>query len=99
MSRLLLASDTHRMRIASFLLFAFIPCLTFADNPHWIWHDNHGKPIQTNEVRFFRKTFQAAGKITKVHLSVAADDEAVVYIYGRKGALPSRYAIPGQNEI
>src|SRR5262249_27205853 len=73
--------------------------LAFAENPHWIWNDNHGKAIQTNEVRYFRKTFQASGKFSKVQLSVAADDEAVVYINGRKVASPSGYENPVQKDI
>jgi len=87
------------MRTACLLLLAFVPCLALAENPHWIWNDNHGKAIQTNEVRYFRKTFQASGKITKVNLSVAADDEAIVYINGKKVATPKGYETPIQKEV
>src|SRR5262245_3530647 len=98
MSHLLFASDTHRMRIAFFVL-VFAPWLALADNPRWIWNDDRGKAIQTNEVRFFRKTFQATGRITKVQLSVAADDEAVVYLNGKKVASPSGYETPVQKDV
>jgi putative heme-binding domain-containing protein len=87
------------MRKFCLLLLALWPVFASAENPHWIWNDNHGKPIQTNEVRYFRKTFQAAGKITRVELSVAADDEAVVYINGTKVASPSGYETPVQKEV
>src|SRR5215469_3049131 len=87
------------MRTVRLLLFAVIPTLSFADNPHWIWHDNHGKAIQTDEVRYFRKTFQTGGKMTKVQLSVAADDEAIVYVNGKKVASPAGYETPVQKDI
>src|SRR5438067_2465974 len=64
----------------------FGPLLATAENPHWIWHDNKGVAIQTNEVRYFRKTFVLDHKPTKAPLSVAADDEAVVYINGKQVA-------------
>src|SRR6266850_4388661 len=101
MQRLLLASDTHHMRIASFAVLGcfFAPLVASAENPHWIWHDNHGKAIQTNEVRYFRKTFQAPAKFTKAHLNVAADDEATVYINGRVVAAPSGYETPVRKDI
>src|ERR1051326_7904607 len=91
--------NTHCMRNFCFFFLALCPLVASAENPHWIWHDNHGKAIQTNEVRYFRKTFKAAGRITKVQLSVAADDEAVVYLNGTKIASPSGYQTPVQKEI
>src|SRR5213082_3539401 len=73
----------------------FLPTLAArAENPHWIWHDNHGTPIQTNEVRFFRKTFFATNVPSKVFLRVVADDEAVVYLNGKEVAHPKDYAKP-----
>src|SRR2546426_7765827 len=59
----------------------FLPAVfSRADNPHWIWYDNKGAAIQSNEVCFLRKTFRLESKPTKAILSVAADDEATVYL-------------------
>jgi len=75
------------------------PWLAQAENPHWIWHDNHGAAIQTNEVRFFRKTFRAAGKPTKALLSVAGDDEAIVYINGKEVATSKGHDKPAYQDV
>ena len=70
-----------------------------AENPQWIWHDNHGKAIQTNEVRYFRKTFEAKGKFNKVLLSAAADDEASIYINGKEVAHPKEFSKPVYEDV
>jgi len=70
-----------------------------AENPHWIWHDNHGAAIQTNEVRYFRKTFEYNGRLTKASLSVAADDEATVYINGKEVAHPKTWEKATYQEV
>src|SRR5689334_4650332 len=55
-----------------------------AENPHWIWDSNHGAAIKPDETRYFRKTFQLPTTPTKALLSVAADDEAQVFINGKQ---------------
>ncbi len=70
-----------------------------AENPHWIWHDNHGAPIRTNEVRYFRKTFEAKGRLTKAMLSAAADDEATVYVNGKEVARPKDFNKPVYEDV
>src|SRR5438876_6113075 len=70
-----------------------------AENPRWIWHDNKGVAIQTNEIRFFRKTFVAERKPNKARLSIAADDEAVVYLNGKEIARPKEYDRPVYAEV
>src|SRR5262245_60785456 len=82
--------------LASLLLYA-VPAT--AETPKWIWHDNKGAAIQTNEVRFFRKTFQVESRPTKATLSVAADDEAVVYLNGKEVARPKDYSKPGREDV
>src|SRR3954468_24891459 len=70
-----------------------------AENPLWVWHDNHGAAIQTNEVRWFRKTFEAKGRFTKVELSAAADDEATIYINGKEVAHPKDFDKPTYQDV
>src|SRR5712671_1623011 len=70
-----------------------------AENPHWIWHDNKGVAIQTNEVRFFRKAFRLSKTPAKALLTVAADDEAVVYINGKEVAQPKDYSKPAYEDV
>src|SRR5438132_8296158 len=88
------------LRLAFSLFIAcFLPILPTAQNPHWIWHDNHGASVPTNEVRFFRKTFLLPAKPSKALLSVAADDEAVVYINGKQVAEPKDFDRPAYDDV
>src|SRR3981081_2496849 len=75
------------------------PWLAPAETPQWIWHDNNGASIQTNEVRFFRKTFRAASKPTKALLSVAGDDEAIVFINGKEVATSKGHDKPAYKDV
>src|SRR4051794_37940094 len=75
------------------------PMIAKAETPHWIWHDNKGVAIQPNETRFFRKTFSVSGKPTKAILKAAADDDAVIYINGKRVAHPKDYAKPAYEDI
>jgi len=89
------------MRIFSLLTvaLAFTSGLASAENPHWIWHGNGGKAIQTNEVRYFRKTFEVTGKPSKVHLRIAADDDAIVYLNGKKVGSATGYETPLEKDV
>src|SRR5438132_7271265 len=73
--------------------------LASAENPSWIWHDNHGAAIQPDEVRFFRKTFRVSNLPMNASLSIAADDEATVYINGSEVARPKDYAKPTYEDV
>jgi putative heme-binding domain-containing protein len=79
-------------------------CLTFqlvaaAENPHWIWDNHHGAAIKPDETRYFRKTFQLSAIPTKALLSVAADDEAQVFINGKQVAEAKGYDHPERDDI
>ena len=63
-----------------------VPTFVNAQVPEWIWHSNAGKAPQTNEVRFFRKKFTLDGEPKRALLSVAADDEAEVWVNGKKAS-------------
>src|SRR5579862_9583355 len=52
--------------------------------PEWIWHDNHGAKAADNEVRYFRKTFNVDGRVSKAALTATGDDEIVVYVNGHQ---------------
>jgi putative heme-binding domain-containing protein len=95
---------SHHMRKITSVYFTFLNFLLLAtaaqaENPHWIWHDNQGAAIQTNEVRYFRKTFEAKGRFAKVLLSAAADDEATIYINGKEVAHPKDYSKPVYEDV
>src|SRR5437879_13121397 len=68
------------------LLVLFSALVCQAENPRWIWHDNHPATIKPDEVRYFRKTFEVGGNPSRASLSVAADDEAKVYLNGKEVA-------------
>ena len=65
------------------ILWLCFGCDARADVPHWIWQDHNSASKPTNEVCFFRKTFTVDSKPTSALLTVAADDEAVVYLNGK----------------
>src|SRR6266487_1592360 len=101
-----IASVKNCMRTTAFARFGchlaclfLFPIFARAENPHWIWHNNKGAAIQTNEVRYFRRTFTLASRPAKALLSVAADDEAVVYLNGKEVANPKDYAKPVCEEV
>ncbi len=68
------------------MIFSGFAAALQAALPEWIWHDNRGAAIQTNEVRFFRKTFNVERKPSTARLSLAADDGAVAYLNGKEVA-------------
>src|SRR6266436_7123268 len=92
----LFALSRCHWRLASLLV---VPILARAEQPHWIWHDNQGAAIKPDEVSFFRKTFQVDKPPTKVLLSVAADDEAMVYLNGKQVAHPKDYQKPAFEDV
>src|SRR5882762_8743632 len=88
------------------LLFCFLPLLTglftlstLAENPQWIWHDNHGVAIKPDEARYFRKTFNVSANPTKALLTIAADDECDVYLNGKKVTHQSDFAHPAREDV
>src|SRR5205823_759938 len=72
---------------------------SYADTPNWIWHDHTGAAIQTNEVCFLRKAFRLETKPAKAVLTVAAGDEATVYLNGRQVARAEDYDKPTLKDI
>lgn len=89
-----------RFRLGCLLIAQFLPAfLLHAENPHWIWHDNKGTAIKPDEVRYFRKTFTLDNKPGKAPLSVAADDEAIVYINGKEVARPKDSDKPDYEDV
>ena len=82
-----------------FAYLLLLPLLARAENPHWIWHDNHGTPIKTNEFCFLRKTFLVGSIPAKAVLRVAADDEAIVFLNGKEIARPKDYAKPASEDV
>src|SRR5215813_10411491 len=74
-----------------FCLLALAPFTSRADNPEWIWYDNKGKAIQPDEVCYLRKVFHVDAKPSKAVLSIAADDEATVYLNGKQVARVKGY--------
>src|SRR2546421_10351631 len=75
------------------------PWLARAENPQWIWHNNHGTPIQPGEVRYFRKTFTLNARPVRALLSAVADDEAVIYVNGKEVANPKDHTKPVYENI
>ena len=79
-------------------LFSFLAS-ALAENPHWIWHDNSGGQIQPDEVRYFRKGFHLATLPTRADLSIACDDEAVIYLNGKQVAQTKDYNKPAYENV
>ncbi len=86
-----------------FIVLLFV-CLIFsstahAELPEWIWHDQRGVTIKSNDVRYFRKTFSVGAKPAKALLSVAADDEAIVYLNGKEVTRSTGYDKPAYVDV
>ncbi len=99
----------HSLRLFLFALI-LIPAVVRAEVPEWIWHKNGGQSPAADEVRFFLKTFGVEGKPRNAILGVAADDEASVWVNGKRemtvtGWKSATYAditkklVPGKNVI
>src|SRR5436309_845893 len=94
-------SEQHHMNK---IILPLIGLILFANplraaNPDWIWHDNKGAAIKTNEVRFFRKVFRVETRPQKALLSIAADDDAIVYINGKEVVHAKNYDQPSHEEV
>src|SRR6266404_7723789 len=85
-------------RISIYLLFVL--CFSVSgDTPHWIWRGNQSGAIQPDEACFLRKTFRVETRPEKALLSIAADDEATVYINGHQVAQPKGYDKPTTEDV
>jgi|SRR6267154_2537878 len=85
------------LKISCFLLL-FAAANVLADTPLWIWHNN-GHAIQTNEVRYLRRAFNLDHKPTKASLSVAVDDDGIVFINGKEVAHTQGYDKPEYKDV
>ncbi|MEO7299654.1 MAG: heme-binding protein, partial [Verrucomicrobiota bacterium] len=72
------------MRNYLICLFTFCSIASQAQVPEWIWHSNNGAAATNNEDRFFHKTFVAEKKPESAILSIAADDQANIWVNGKK---------------
>ena len=98
------ASLRHHMRKIVSACFIFLTSLLLttaarAENPQWIWHDNHGAIIQTNEVRYFRKTFEATNRFTKVLLSQPPMTKRRFTLTADGIATPKDYSKPAYEDV
>jgi putative heme-binding domain-containing protein len=55
-----------------------------AQTPEWIWFDNKGTAPESEEVRFFRKTFQVPAAVSKAVLTTSGDDRVTAYFNGEQ---------------
>ena len=82
------------MRTAAFtlVLLAFwtLTGSLCAQVPEWIWHPQTNAAPE-NDVRYFRKAFKVAGHVSKVVLSAAADNEALIFLNGKQVASSKRW--------
>jgi len=80
-------------------LLAFFTFTLCAETPHWIWRGSKGAPIQPEETCFLRRTFRAETKPDKAVLTIAADDEATIFINGREIIRPKGYDKPAVEDV
>ena len=73
-----------RFSWTAFTALFFAASTGFTQVPEWIWAGNEGKAPADNEVRYFRKAFDVAGQVTKAVLSATGDDEAEVFLNGKR---------------
>ncbi|MBI5774780.1 MAG: c-type cytochrome [Verrucomicrobia bacterium] len=65
-------------RPALFLVAALAAFQLDAQTPEWLWFQK----TDGTDVRFFRKSFEVAGKVSKAELAASGDDEMEVFLNG-----------------
>src|SRR5687767_11889589 len=70
------------MKLILGLVLTMLGGVALAQTPEWIWFDNKGQAPEREEVRYFRKSFQAPANLTKAVVTHSADDRATVFING-----------------
>src|SRR2546425_6620580 len=81
------------------LVSLLLPLAASGENPNWIWHNNHGAAPKPDEVRYFRRTFQSPATPSRALLTVAADDEARIYINGKEVTEAKGYEHPLRDDV
>src|SRR5215213_10017519 len=57
-----------------------------AQTPEWIWFDNKSAAPQGEEVRYFRKIFEAPKAFTRAVLTATGDDRVTAFVNGKQVA-------------
>jgi len=58
----------------------------YAQTPEWLWSGGQGAAAGSEEVRFFRKTFQPPAGFTRAVLTTTGDDRVTAYVNGEQVA-------------
>src|SRR5258705_8407370 len=71
------------MKLKSFFAF-FLTCSALhAQTPEWIWFDGKPDASESDQLRYFRKVFDAP-LFTKAVLTVTGDDRATAFLNGKQ---------------
>jgi putative heme-binding domain-containing protein len=74
------------MKLKLVLFLVMVAGALCAQTPEWIWFDNKEAAPQGEEVRYFRKTFEAPKDFTKAVLTTTGDDRATAFVNGKQVA-------------
>jgi putative heme-binding domain-containing protein len=78
-------SQAAYARFKWLVLFFIASASLHAQTPEWIWLNDNANPSASDQVRYFRKTFEGRA-FTKAVLTVAGDDRATAFLNGRQVA-------------
>src|SRR6185436_4798833 len=74
------------MKLKAFFTF-FLTCAALhAQTPEWIWLDAKPDAAESDQLRYFRKAFDAPAQLTKAVLTVTGDDRATAFVNGKQVA-------------
>ena len=74
------------MKLKLILLLLVAAAGLRGQTPEWIWFNNKGAAPQGEEVRYFRKTFEAPSGFTKAVLTTTGDDRVTAFVNGKQVA-------------
>src|SRR5215204_170313 len=74
------------MKLKLVLLFIVAAAALHAQTPEWIWFDAKDSAPESEEVRYFRKLFEAPRDFTKAVLTASGDDRVTVFLNGKQVA-------------
>src|SRR6185503_4135102 len=77
---------TVHMKLKLVLLLVVVAGALRAQTPEWIWFNDKGATPQGEEVRYFRKAFEAPKGFSKAVLTTTGDDRVTAFVNGKQVA-------------
>ena len=86
-------------RAAHALILFAVSISVSAQEPNWIWHDNHAVSPAKEEIRFFRKQFNIPWQASRAELIATCDDEMTICLNGKQVASSANWKEPVRLDV